>query len=418
MSSPFRVCWFLPGLLLLTATPSLPAADIIWITENTDQNNPPSPDDSGWTDLLTSAGHTVNRLTVTSLDSDPDSFDRMNASDLVIVSRDTNSGTYASNTSEVTAWNDVATPLIQMSAYLVRSNRWKWLNNTGTPIASGPDLQIRDPAHPIFAGITPDDRNQFVLLTNGTVNVTNQANAGNGTVLATDPGTGNLWIAFWEPATEFYAGSGQTPAAPRLWFAGGESANNPKGGENFSSAGETVFLNAVNWMADVTVDPPTVINGSAQEISTRTATVTGEVTDTGGAPPNVTVYYGNNNGGTDPDAWNAGIEAGAQTGIFSTALTGLTPGTTYYYRSFASNSGGDDWADSSTSFTTLTPPTPPTVVNSPASNVGFASAEIGGQVTATGGENPTVLIYWGDNNGGTTPESWDQFNDLSTQDGA
>lgn len=418
MSSPFRACWFLPGLLLLTASPSLPAADIIWITENTDQNNPPSPDDSGWTDLLTSAGHTVNRLTVTSLDSDPDSLDRMNASDLVIVSRDTNSGTYASNTSEVTAWNDIATPLIQMSAYLVRSNRWKWLNNTGTPIASGPDLQIRDPAHPIFAGIIPDDRNQFVLLTNGTVNVTNQANAGNGTVLATDPGTGNLWIAFWEPATEFYAGSGQTPAAPRLWFAGGESANNPKGGENFSSAGETVFLNAVNWMADVTVNPPTVINGSAQEISTRTATVTGEVTDTGGAPPNVTVYYGNNNGGTDPDAWNAGIEAGVQAGIFSTALTGLTPGTTYYYRSFASNSGGDDWADSSTSFTTLTPPTPPTVVNSPASNVGFASAEIGGQVTATGGENPTVLIYWGDNNGGTTPESWDQFNDLSTQDGA
>jgi len=418
MSSSFRKNWFLSGLLLLIATTPLPAADIIWITENTDQNNPPSPDDSGWTDLLNSAGHTVSRLTVTSLDSDPDNLDRLNASDLVIVSRDTNSGTYASNASEVTAWNDVATPLIQMSAYLVRSNRWKWLNNIGTPIASSTDLQVRNPAHPIFAGVTPDDNNRFALVTNGTVNVTNQAGAGNGTVLATDPGTGNLWIAYWEPATEFYAGSGQTPSAPRLWFAGGEGGDNPKGGENFSSAGETVFLNAVNWMADVTVDPPTVINGTAHEISARTANVTGQVTDTGGSPPNVTVYYGDNNGGTDPGAWDASVEADIQTGTFSTALTGLTPDTTYYYRSFASNSGGDDWADSSTSFTTPTASTPPTLVNSPAVNVGFASAQIGGRVAATGGDDPAVEIHYGTTNGGTDPESWDTSVSIGTQSGS
>ncbi len=70
--------WLLPGPLLLTAVPSLPAADIIWITENTDQSNPPSPDDSGWTNLLTSVGHNVSGLTVTNLDSDPSSLAQMN----------------------------------------------------------------------------------------------------------------------------------------------------------------------------------------------------------------------------------------------------------------------------------------------------------------------------------------------------
>ncbi len=78
MPPPFRMPWLLPGPLLLTAVPSLPAADIIWITENTDQSNPPSPDDSGWTNLLTSVGHNVSGLTVTNLDSDPSSLAQMN----------------------------------------------------------------------------------------------------------------------------------------------------------------------------------------------------------------------------------------------------------------------------------------------------------------------------------------------------
>ena len=42
-------------LLCCGTTPILSGADIIWITENTDAGNPPSPDDIGWTDLLSSA---------------------------------------------------------------------------------------------------------------------------------------------------------------------------------------------------------------------------------------------------------------------------------------------------------------------------------------------------------------------------
>jgi len=35
------------------------------------------------------------------------------------------------------------------------------------------------------------------------------------------------------------------------------------------------------------------------------------------------------------------------------------------------------------------------------------SARLNGEIISTGGENPTVHIYWGDNNGGTTPGNWD-----------
>ena len=47
----------------------------------------------------------------------------------------------------------------------------------------------------------------------------------------------------------------------------------------------------------------------------------------------------------------------------------------------------------------------PVVQNLPATNITFYSARLNGQVTNTGGENPTVYIYWGDDDGGTG--SWD-----------
>ncbi|MDE0594093.1 MAG: lamin tail domain-containing protein [Roseibacillus sp.] len=175
-------------------------------------------------------------------------------------------------------------------------------------------------------------------------------------------------------------------------------------------------LNAVSDPGPAT--PPTVANSAATNVGAASATIGGQVTDTGGEDPTVLIYWGDNNGGTSPGTWDNSIALGTHNGSFSSNLTGLNPSTTYFFRCFAANSGGDSWASSTLSFTTPAPPNPPTVVNSPAGNVGFTSAEIGGQVTATGGENPTVLIYWGDSNGGTTPGSWDQFNDLSTQAGA
>ena len=221
---------------------------IVWITENNDFSEEPSPDDVGWTNLLSINGFDVVRNDVRDLDVNQAALDEMNAADLVIISRDTNSGNYNNSAAEVEAWNGITAPVIQMSSFLVRNSRWFWFNNNANPVATGNDIQASEPAHPIFAGITLDGNNQFTIIEEEQVNVTGGTDAGNGTVLATDPGTGNVWIAYWDAGVEFYAGSGQTAGAPRLWFGAGVVDNNPKGGENFTADGEAAFLNAVRFM--------------------------------------------------------------------------------------------------------------------------------------------------------------------------
>ena len=163
--------------------------------------------------------------------------------------------------------------------------------------------------------------------------------------------------------------------------------------------------------------PPVVINSGASGITATSATVAGEVTDNGGVNPTVTIYWGDNDGGTTPGSWDNSVILGTQGGLFSTNLSGLNSSTTYYFRSFASNGAGDDWANSTSSFTTAAPPTPPTIINTPATNVSFEDADINGTVTSTGSEDPTVTLYFGDNDGGTTPGSWDDSVNIGTQSG-
>jgi hypothetical protein len=100
-------------------------------------------------------------------------------------------------------------------------------------------------------------------------------------------------------------------------------------------------------------------------------------------------------------------------GPFSRVISGLTPNTTYHYRCYVQNSAGHAWADATASFTT--PVGAPVVTNDDgAENITATGAELKGEVTSTGGENPTVHIYWGASDGGTTV-NWDNDEDLGIQ---
>lgn len=183
--------------------------------------------------------------------------------------------------------------------------------------------------------------------------------------------------------------------------------------------GEVLFGKAVDWAAADAAPPgaPVVVNAAASMVEASSATMGGEVTDAGGVAPRVTLYWGDHDGGTAPGNWDASIDFGVQAGAFSGGVSGLIPGTIYYFRSFASNGGGDGWASSTASFTTGVPPTPPGVVNLPALGVSYSTAEVRGEVTATGGESPIVTIYFGDNDGGTVAGNWDDAVALGAHSG-
>jgi len=104
---------------------------------------------------------------------------------------------------------------------------------------------------------------------------------------------------------------------------------------------------------------PTVTNSTgASSITASSARLNGEVTYTGGENPTVHIYWGDNDGGTTPGSWDNDLNLGTQSaGTFYSDISGLNPNTTYYYRCYATNPGGNDWADATAEFNTLAAPT-------------------------------------------------------------
>jgi len=109
---------------------------------------------------------------------------------------------------------------------------------------------------------------------------------------------------------------------------------------------------AVYVFMDLTVPPKINNDGGATDIKENSATLYGKVTYTGGEDPAVTIYLGENDGGTITGNWENAIDIGIQNGSFSNAVVGLEQNKTYYYRCYATNSAGVGWSDVTANFTT------------------------------------------------------------------
>jgi hypothetical protein len=100
---------------------------------------------------------------------------------------------------------------------------------------------------------------------------------------------------------------------------------------------------------------PTVVSGSATTITQTTATVAGSISSIGCSP--ITSNYGIEYSTTSGFPNGSGTQVLATNlsgGNFSSALTGLTASTTYYYHAFASNAAGTGYG-AELSFTTASP---------------------------------------------------------------
>ena len=120
---------------------------------------------------------------------------------------------------------------------------------------------------------------------------------------------------------------------------------------------------------------PTVTNAGASDITDSSARLNGRVIRTGGENPTVYIYWGDNNGGNTPGNWDNEVNLGikGKTSFF-TDIKGLDSNTVYYYRCYAVNSAGSDWADSTAQSTTKR--MIPTVTTDDATNVSRTSSRL------------------------------------------
>ncbi len=131
--------------------------------------------------------------------------------------------------------------------------------------------------------------------------------------------------------------------------------------------------------------PPTVTTDNVSSITINTATGGGNVTSQGTA--SVTSRGVCWNTSHNPTIANSHTTNGSGTGVFASSITGLTQGTTYYVRAYATNSVGTAYGEE-VSFTTSVIQVP-TVITSAVTNIAATTATCGGEVTSDGGATVT-----------------------------
>ena len=256
--------------VLLTASYSN-AEHIAWVSFHPADDSPSTAasaagfteaPDIGYTSLLASEGHSVERYVTTGT---PD-VDFLNTFDLVIIGRSVSSGDY-SDAPETAAWNGITAPTMVLGGYLLRSSRLGYTTGTTIPDTAGTvGLTVVDPAHPIFAGISLDAGNTMVnpyasiQSFQGTdqrgISVNADPLVGGGNLLATigtagDPAVGGMVIGEYAAGTVL--GTGDTLGGDRLVFlTGSREADNltsqGAGIYDLEADGTTMFLNAVDYM--------------------------------------------------------------------------------------------------------------------------------------------------------------------------
>lgn len=160
-----------------------------------------------------------------------------------------------------------------------------------------------------------------------------------------------------------------------------------------NTATHTASVDYVKVLVDYTaVTAPTVTTQAVGSVESTTATGNGNITNTGGQNANAWgVCYRTTSGCTTADSVAAGSGTGG-TGAFTASMVGLSSGTTYYIKAYATNPGGTGYGNE---VNILTKPAAPT------------------NVAATDGTNADkVTITWTKSTGATNYHVWRDSTDL------
>jgi len=147
-----------------------------------------------------------------------------------------------------------------------------------------------------------------------------------------------------------------------------------------NSAGESAWGSDLSFGAPCV--GPTATTQAASGITATSATLNGTITDDGGQTCQYRFRYKKQGGAYTYTNYAGSKQAGQS---FSYTLTGLDPGSTYYFAAQAKNAAGESaWPAQDTSFTT--PPALPVASVQAATNIMSTSATLNGTITSDGGQ--------------------------------
>lgn len=229
--------------------------------------------DVRYTKLLAANGHTVTRFVTTGT---PD-VATLNTFDLVIISRSVPSGDYQ-DPPETLAWNGLKAPTMILGGYIMRNSRLGYTTGATIPDTANPiKLSVKDPLHPVFAGIkigtdgvTLNTYANIVTyndIVQRGISVNTDPLAGGGVVLATvsaegDPANGGMIIAEWQAGAKMANGAGDTLGGHRMVFLTGSReqtiTSQAAGIYDLTEDGSFMFLNAVKYMAKPVAAAPKI----------------------------------------------------------------------------------------------------------------------------------------------------------------
>ncbi len=154
----------------------------------------------------------------------------------------------------------------------------------------------------------------------------------------------------------------------------------------------------------VTADPPMITSANLSYLSTTFVTCGGTIPSDGGAPVTERGVVWNTTGSATID--DDKTSDGTGSGTFVSYVSGLTPGTDYYLRAYATNKAGTNYGEERI-FTTLATIVVPTVTTTAASAILVKTVESGGNVTDWGGDTVTGRgICWNTTGSPTTSDSF------------
>jgi hypothetical protein len=173
---------------------------------------------------------------------------------------------------------------------------------------------------------------------------------------------------------------------------------------NYIDGSGYLYLKAVQkgiWLCNIksTIDADYVY--VTVTYSAANHTISGWVKTAGGAGI-ISVVMGGlpNTPSTDINGYYSDTVSYGWSGTVTPSKAGYTFDPTHRdYSNVTSDQANQDYTGTPTV-------TAPTITISAATLIGITHARLNGDVTATGGEDPSVLMYWGKADGGQTPGNW------------